>query len=407
MTSTPVRRRIHAITDDVSVTPLELFFDLVFVYALTQVTALMASDLSARGVLEGLVVLSLIWWAWVCYSWLGNTVKADEGLTRAAFFLVMAAMFVAALAIPEGFEDFAGGLSGPLVLAVCYGIARGIHVGLYAIAAMASGDAGLIRQLLRFGGVAALSVALMVAGALAGGDVELGLWLAAVGVDYAGTQLIGASGWRLPSPKHFSERHGLIIIVALGESIVAIGIGVSGVAISTGIILASVLGIVLAAATWWVYFDVTALAAERRLADAPEAERPRLARDAYTYLHLPMIAGIVLAALGLKKVMSYVGGQGDYEWSKALEGVSLVALHAGPALFLLAMVAFRLRIVRSLSATRLTAAVLLCATIPLGAQVGAVLDLALVCAVMVGLITFETTRFAETRHRIRHADHQH
>ena len=232
--STSVRQRIQAVTEDAKVTPLELFFDLVFVYALTQVTALMATpEPSPRRTLEGMIVLALFWWCWVGYSWLGNVAQADEGWTRGAFIVVMATMFVAALAIPEAFGDSPGGLNGPLVLAVCYGLVRFVHLGIFAIAGRVVDDPGLLHQLVRFGIVTALSVALMIAGSLIGGDAELALWLGAVAVDYVGTQVIGASGWRLHSPAHFSERHGLIIIIALGESIVAIGVGVTSAAIST------------------------------------------------------------------------------------------------------------------------------------------------------------------------------
>ena len=402
--STSVRQRIQAVAEDAKVTPLELFFDLVFVYALTQVTALMAFELSGRRVLEGMIVLALIWWCWVGYSWLGNVAQADEGWTRGAFIAVMATMFVAALAIPEAFVDLPGGLNGPLVLAVCYGIVRFLHLAIFAVAGKAVDDPGLIHQLLRFGIVTGLSVALMIAGALVGGDAELVLWLGAVAVDYVGTQVIGASGWRLHSPAHFSERHGLIIIIALGESIVAIGVGVTSAAISTQIIIAAVLGIALVATMWWPYFDVTALAAERAFARREGVERTRLARDAYSYLHLPMVAGIVLAALGLKKVLGYVAGDDGHDWGDSLHGIGLAALHVGPALYLLSLVAFRFRNVRSLGRSRLITAAVLLATIPLGGQIGALPDLLLVTVIMAALITFEAVRYAEDRHRIRHLD---
>jgi low temperature requirement protein LtrA len=314
----------------------------------------------------------------------------------------MATMFVAALAIPEAFEDFPGGLDGPLVLALCYGIVRVVHLGIFALAGRAVDDPGLIHQLLRFGIVMTLSIALMIAGALVGGDAELVLWLAAVAVDYVGTQVIGASGWRLHSPAHFSERHGLIIIIALGESIVAIGVGVTSAAISTQIIIAGALGIALVAAMWWPYFDVTALAAERAFARREGVERTRLARDAYSYLHLPMVAGIVIAALGLKKVLGYVAGEDGHDWGDSLHGIGLAALHAGPALYLLALIAFRFRIVGSLGTSRLMAAAALLATILLGGQIGVLLDLLVVAGIMVALIAFEAVRYAEDRHRIRH-----
>jgi len=402
--STSVRQRIQAITEEAAVTPLELFFDLVLVYALTQVTALISGNLTGRGVLEGMIVLALMWWSWVGYSWLGNLVRADEGWARAAFIAVMAALFVAALSIPEAFDDAPGGLDGPLVLAACYGVVRLVHLGFFALAARTANDAGLMRQLMRFGIVTVISVALMFAGAAAGGDAQIAIWLAAVAVDYVGTQAIGAGGWRLYAPGHFSERHGLIIIIALGESIVAIGVGASGPGISTAVILASTLGIALVAAMWWVYFDVTALAAERRLARADGVERPRLARDTYSYLHLPMVAGIVLAALGLKKVLAYIGGDGGHDWNDSLHGIPLAGLHGGPALYLLSLVAFRLRMVGSISRSRTVAAAVLLATLPIGTRIGALPDLALATGVVSCLIAYEAIRYAEDRHRIRHLD---
>lgn len=405
--ATPIRQRVQVADHDQPVTPLELFFDLVFVYALTQVTALLSTNLTARGVLEGMVVLCLVWWCWVGFSWLGNTVKADEGIARAAFVAVMAAVFVASLTIPESYRDLPGGLEGPLVFAACYATVRLVHLGFYALAARSSGDGGLMRQLQRFALVTGTSVVLMVAGAIAGGDAQLWLWLGAVLVDYLGTQAIGAAGWRLYAPRHFSERHGLIVIIALGESIVAIGVGASAAPISWPLIGGSVLGIALAAAMWWLYFDVTALAAERRLAAAEGVERAAIARDAYTYLHLPMVAGIVLVALGLKKVLSYVAGDGGKEWSDSLHGLPVWALHAGPALYLLALVLFRLRNVGSIGRSRPVAIVALVATAPLGEHVGALVDLLLTTVVLALLITYETVRYAETRQRIRRAGGHH
>ena len=401
--STSGRQRIQAVGEEAKVTPLELFFDLVFVYALTQVTALMANGLSGRRVLEGMIVLALIWWCWVGYSWLGNVAQADEGWTRGAFIGVMATMFVAALAIPEAFTDRPGGLSAPLVVAVCYAIVRCVHLGIFALAGRAVSDPGLIHQLLRFAVVMTLSIVLLVAGALAGGDTELWLWLAAVVVDYVGTQVIGAAGWRLHSPAHFSERHGLIIIIALGESIVAIGVGAAA-PISAEIIVGAVLGIALVATMWWPYFDVTSLAAERAFARREGVDRNRIARDAYSYLHLPMVAGIVIAALGLKKVLGYIAGDGGHDWSDSLHGIALASLHVGPAVYLLALVAFRFRNVRSLGRSRLIAAAVLLVAIPLGGQIGALADLVLVTAIMTSLIAFEAVRYAEDRHRIRHLD---
>jgi low temperature requirement protein LtrA len=402
--STGRRQRVQALSEDASVTPLELFFDLVFVYALTQVTALMAVSLSGRSIVEGLIVLSLIWWCWVGFSWLGNNLQADEGLTRAAFLAVMATMFVLSLAIPSAFGETDGpGHSGAMVFAVGYAVVRIIHIGLFALAAKEGGDRGLLNQLGRFGVVMIASIVLAVVGAAFGGDTQIWLWLAAVAVDYFGTHAIGATGWRLRSAAHFAERHGLIIIIALGESIVAVGVGVNG-KLSTPIIIASVLGIALAGAMWWIYFDVTSLAAERTFAASSGEAQARMARDAYTFIHLPMVAGIVLGALGMKKVLGYVAEDGGHTWDDPLHGLAPVALHVGVALYFLSLIALRLRIVRTIGRTRPVAVVTLLATMPIGFHIGAALDLALVASIAIALVGFEATRYAETRHRIRHLD---
>ena len=189
--STTVRQRVRPVAEDASVTALELFFDLVFVYALTQVTALMANEaasgstVSGRTVLQGLIVLALVWWCWVGYSWLGNNLQADEGLTRAGFLVVMAAMLVAALAIPDAFGAIPGeGISGAMVVAACYAVVRVAHIGLFAIGARSGADRGLLMQLARFGAVMLVSIALIVTGAALGGDAQIGFWLAAIAVDY-------------------------------------------------------------------------------------------------------------------------------------------------------------------------------------------------------------------------------
>jgi low temperature requirement protein LtrA len=205
----------------------------------------------------------------------------------------------------------------------------------------------------------------------------------------------GATGWTV-SPGHFAERHGLILIIALGESVVAIGVGAAGLDLDAGLLVGGVLGIALAAALWWAYFDVVAPVAERRLRSLEGVERARLARDSYSYLHLPMIAGIVLIALGVKKTVGHVGDP--------LDGIPAVALCGGAALYLLAQVAFRLRNLRTLNRQRLVAAVLCLAAIPIALAAPALAALAVVTAVCVGLIAFEVVRFAEARRRVLAAE---
>ena len=223
-------RHVHATDEDHKVTTLELFFDLVFVFAITQVTQLMADDATARGAVRGLVLLALLWFAWASFAWLGNSAKADEGLLRLCLVGAVIAMFVVALAVPEAFGDREGGLHAPLLLAIAY-FARAAR----APARLPGGRSG--RQ-----GPAQAALP------DAGGGGHLGRaagrwrrrtgaglwWLAAIVVDYGGIYFAGWSGWRLPSPAHFAERHGLIVLIAIGESMVSVGAGVAGTAAHLG-----------------------------------------------------------------------------------------------------------------------------------------------------------------------------
>jgi low temperature requirement protein LtrA len=394
--------RMEVVSEDARVTPIELFFDLVFVFALTQVTALMADDLTPRGMVRGLLVLAVLWWCWTGYAWLGNLVRADEGVGRVAMFAAMAAMFVLALSVPEAFDDLPGGLPGPVVVAVGYFVVRALHVVIFLLASR--DDAGLRRQVLRFipsmlGGTGLLLLASQLQG-----PARTAAWAAALVADYGGTILIGSSGWRIRSPGHFAERHGLILIVALGESIVAIGVGVAALPVSVPIVVASALGLTIAACLWWAYFDVVALVAERTLHRAHGKEQASLARDSYSYLHLPMITGIVLLALGLKKVLEYVGDESAHDLADPLALLPLAALYGGVALYLLAHVAFRLRNVHTVNLQRVIVAVVLVVLIPLAARLPALGALALLAAVMVSLIAFEAFRFADVRDRVRHQE---
>ncbi len=400
MSVTGRRVRLEAVTEHASVTPLELFFDLVFVFAITQVSALMAADLTGRGVLRGLLVLGLLWWSWVGYAWLGNVVRADEGAPRMVLLAAMTTMFVLAVAIPEAFDDRPGGLSGPVLVACCYFAVRVLHLALFWI--ISQDDPGLRRQLVRFVPSMLGGTILLLAASQFTGSAQTGLWALALAADYGGTFLAGSSGWRLRSAEHFAERHGLIVIVALGESIVAIGVGVGGLPISWPILAAAALGLAVSAALWWAYFDVSALLAGQALAAEAAALRPRLARDAYSYLHLPMIAGIVLLALGLKKVLEYVGDAHHHHLDDPLTDVGLYALYAGTGLYLLAHVVFKLRTTGRLNLPRLVATVVLVALAPVAARLPALAALGTLTVLVVGLVAVETRRLAVERTRIRH-----
>ena len=380
-------RRINPVLreDDARVTALELFFDLVFVLAITQCTALMAEEPTWVGLGKGVLVLGVLWWSWVGYAWLTSVVDPEEGAVRIAIFAAMAALLVVALCVPEAFGESA------LLLAGAYALVRIAHIGLFAVASR--DDAGLRRATIMLAVSTATGVALLVAAAFTDGWVQGVLWGLAVVIDMGGPFVFSAEGWRLV-PAHFAERHGLIVIIALGESIVAIGVGVEA-AVGAGVVIAAVLGMAVAAALWWLYFDVVALVAERRLSSAAKgAEQNEMARDSYSYIHFPMVAGIVLVALGMKKTLGDVG--------EPLELVPAVAMLGGTAIYLLAHVAFRLRNVHTLSRQRLACAVVLVALVPLALELPALATLAIVAAVLSALIVFEALRFAEARDRIRH-----
>ena len=335
-------------TEQATVSPIELFFDLVFVFALTQVTAFMADDLTWNGLLRGTLIVMLLWWCWIGWAWIANVASADQAAIKFLMFAAMGAMFLMALCIPEAFDDFAGGLVAPLVLAICYLVFRLMHLAMFFY--LAGDDKGLRRQLLRFTPSVLGATVILVVASQFSGWVQTALWVGALVVDYAGTFLAGSGGWRLPAPGHFAERHGLILIVALGESIVAIGVGVADRPISWPIIAASIFGLLVASIMWWAYFDVSALQGEHALASEPEETRPRLGRNAYTYTHLPMILGVVLVALGLKKVLEYVSDSEAHTLLDPLKGVGLAALFGGVIIYLLAHVLFKWLTVHAISA---------------------------------------------------------
>jgi low temperature requirement protein LtrA len=367
------------------VTPLELFFDLVFVLALTQCTALMADDPTWTGLARGLLVLGVLWWSWVGYAWLTSVVDPEEGAVRLSIFGAMAALLVAALCVPGAFGDEA------LLFACAYGVVRGGQIALFLLASR--DDPGLRSSVWGLAGSSAIGVGLLLAASGADGVLQGALWALALALDMGGPYFFGSEGWKLV-PGHFAERHGLIVIIALGESIVAIGVGAER-GVDAGVVVAATLGVAVAAALWWLYFDVVALVAARRLARAPVGrEQNEIARDSYSYLHFPMVAGIVLLALGLKKTLGDVGDP--------LGTVPAAAMLGGAAIYLLAHVAFRLRNVHSLNRRRLACAVLLLVLIPVGAELPALATLGLLAAVLTALIAYEALRYAEARDRVRH-----
>jgi low temperature requirement protein LtrA len=368
----------------VTVTPLELFFDLVFVFAFTQVTGLMSADLTAEGVVRGMLVLAALWWAWAGYAWLTNTVDPDEGAERLAVLAVIGALLVLSLAVPDAFAGSA------LLFGVAYFAVRALHIVLYLIAGR--DDPDLFRAVRRFAPTATLGPALILLAAFFDDGEQYALWIVALAIDYLGALTGRAGGWRV-SPHHFAERHGLIVIIALGESIVAIGVGAAGHPIHTGVVVAALLGLAVAATLWWAYFDWVSIVAEGQLARATGVARAALARDVYSYIHLPMVAGIVLFALGLKKTIA--------DFDDPLPTVAALALTGGVALYLFAHVCLRVRIGGGIGHGRPAAVLVLVALTPVSLVVSALVALACVAVVCTALIVYEVFRYRESRAQLR------
>jgi low temperature requirement protein LtrA len=369
------------------VTPLELFFDLVFILAITQCTALMAHHPTWSGLAQGLLVLGMLWWAWVGYAWLTSVVDPEEGAVRLVMFGAMAALLIVSLCVPEAFGSLA------LAFAVTYGVVRTAHIALFMLASPE--DDALRHSVLGLAASTAVAVGLLAAASLLDGVAQGALWMLALFLDMAGPYFFGSEGWKLV-PGHFAERHGLIVIIALGESIVAIGVGASH-ELSFGIGTAAVLGVALTAAMWWVYFDIVALVSARRLAQTGEGrERNEMARDSYSYIHLAMVAGIVLVALGLKTTIGHFGGH--------LHAVPAFALLGGLAVYLLGHVAFRYRQVRTINRQRLLLAIVLLILVPVATEVPALAALTIANVLLWAMIAYETRGYGEARDRVRHPD---
>ena len=376
---------VQRVDGDERVTALELFFDLVFVFAITQVTTLMVGNPTWGGLGEGMLVLTALWFGWASYAWLTNTVNPEEGGVRLAYFGAMAAFLVSALAVPHAFEDDA------LVFGVAYAAVRLLHLALYGLA---SREDPLLRYAIwRLARSMVTASALIVAAGLVDGTARYVLWGIALASEVAGPYVFGVTGWRV-HPHHFVERHGLVVIIALGESIVAVGAAASH-DLSFALVLGAVFGLSVAGAIWWSYFDVAALVAERRLAQQTGDAMAKQARDSYTYLHLPMVAGIILFAFGCKRALGHA--------HEALDYVGAIALCGGVALYLAAHIAFRLRNTRTWNKQRCVAVIILVALIPICREVDAIVALALVTATTCGLIVYEAIRFKQVRDRVRHA----
>ena len=303
--------------------------------------------------------------------------------------LAMFAMLVVGLAAPAAFGEYA------LLFGAAYFAVRLLHVLLYLFTTRA--DTVLFRAVLRLTpGMLAAAALILAAGFVSPGPVRAALWALAIIIDFGTPLVAGTSGWKVDSD-HFAERHGLIIIIALGESVVALGVSAAGETLSAGVVTAAALGVAVVGAMWWLYFDVVALVAARKFASLSGRVQANMARDSYSYIHLFMVFGIVLVALGLKKTLLDIDAP--------LKTVVSVALFGGMALYLLAHVAFRLRNIGTLNVQRLVVSVLLIALIPVGVLLPSLASLVILAVVLTALVTYEAIRFREMRHRIRFDEH--
>ena len=376
--------------DEYNVSPLELFFDLVFVFAFTQVTALLAEDLTWVGLVRGTALLLVVWWAWVGYSWLTNAVRVDDIIpARIVVFGAMGAGLVMALAIPRAFNDD-GVLFGFAVFAV-----TGLFVLLYLVATRDRPEMHRAVVLLA-PGVLLGPILLIIAGFIDPGPVRATLWTVALIVTLGAPFVSGTQGWYI-RPGHFAERHGLIIIIALGESLVALGLSASEEQQTFTVVTASLMGLALVACLWWIYFDVVSRVAEMVLARLEGSERNAVARDVYSYIHFFMILGIVLVALGLKKSLLGV--------DKPLAVVASVGLFGGAALYLLGHMTARLRLMGGINPWRLALTIMLLCLIPVGTQIPAYVSVSLLLVLLVAGIGQALYAYREQRHSIRYPTH--
>ena len=352
------------------VSPLELFFDLVFVFTVTQLTAVLVKEPNGRGVAQAFLMLGVIWWMYGGYAWLTNAV-APHGATRRLLLLGgMAGFLVLALAIPQAFKG-AG-----LTFGLAYLVVIVVHGGLF-IRATAITVSAAFRGIAPINGAAATMV--LVGGAL-GGTPEYVLWAAAFLLTWVGTPLLTDNAGFEIAASHFVERHGLVVIVAIGESIVALGIGAAGLPVDLALVGLAVLGLALSACLWWAYFGEED-DPEHALEAAPAAERPRLALGGYGLPHMAILLGIVAIAAAEKHAIGHA--------SHHLPLVDALYLGGGAALFLVGDVVFRrvLRIGRA--GPRLAAALLALCTVPLGTEVSAAAQMLAVTVVLVGTLALE------------------
>jgi low temperature requirement protein LtrA len=352
------------------VSTLELFFDLVFVFTITQLTSVLSDDPTPRGLLRVVLMLGVIFYMYGGYAWMTNAVATDRAARRLLLLGGMAGFLVLALAVPRAFSE------GDVAFGVAYLVIVSVHAGLYSRTSVAH----TIRAVIRLAPFNLASALLVLAAVLVEGTAAYLLWAAAVALEWFTPRLVGVGDFRI-APAHFVERHGLVVIVALGESIVAIGIGAAGLPVNLALASVAVLGLLLAACLWWAYFGGDDARAERALTAVPDDRRGAVAIQAFGYWHLLMLLGIITLAAGLKDVIGHAFDRLDLAHALMLSG--------GVALFLAGDVLFRRTLQIGPGLLRAGAAALALATIPLGLTVSALAQLVVLVAMLSGSLLAE------------------
>lgn len=360
------------------VSTLELFFDLVFVFTITQLTAVLARHPNGRGLAQVAIMLGLIWWMYGGYAWLTNAVAPDSVDRRLLLFGGMAAYLVLALSIPRSFS------SSGLAFGLSYLAIVSVHAALF----LRTSSASVFRAVLGiapFNGVSALVV---LAGGIVGGTLQYALWAAAVVLEWITPYLIDDSGFEV-KPAHFVERHGLVVIIALGESVVAVGIGAAGLHVNLSLVGVALLGLLLSACLWWLYFGGDDERAERALLAASAKRRPRLAVEAFGHWHLALLLGVIAVASALRRSTGHAFASLSFAHALALAG--------GVALFLAGDVGFRSTLGIAGGRWRTVAAVVALTTIPLGTSGAAAFQIGTLVVLLVA--AFAVERYAPKRRR--------
>ncbi|MGS2618414.1 low temperature requirement protein A [Micromonospora sp. LZ34] len=395
---------IEPVTERFSgVTPKELFLDLVFVFAFIEVTELMTAVPNWRGLIEGLGVLVLLWWSWACYAWLGSAFRTENAIARLMLLSAAATILIIAITVPVVFADLPNGLPGPVVFVTCYGIVRAVNFGAFWM--IGRNDPAFRGQLVRLAVPSAVALALLFTAAVvapASGTVPFqpvraALWVAAIVIELGSGYLLNARHWLVRSAEHWADRFGLIILVALGGAIVSTGLSLSNRGVSTMMVLAAVLGLVLIAALWWAYFDVDATAGQRGVQSLQDGQRSRLALEAYTYAHLVMIIGIVLVALGLRKTVAEVERfAGPVGWD-----MPHLTLYGGVIVFLLGDKLFWWRIMHQIRPLRVVEILTLVVLTAVCTRVSRLAGLAVLAAALTAFALVEALGTRQLRRALR------